>query len=183
MDTHSRTRDLAYAALFAALTAVGALVSIPFIGPVPFTLQVLFVLLAGMVIGPRLGALSMLAYLGLGLVAPVYAQGASGFATLFGPAGGYLWGFVASAALVGAIAQRRRSLFALLVSGLAGLVPIYVLGATWLQVQLGGAVGHVIWIGALQFLPGDVLKAFIAAGAATALVSSPLGLPVLSRDR
>ena len=68
------TRELTSAALFTALIAGGALVSIP-IGTVPFTLQVLFVLLAGMLLGPRLAALSVLAYLALGLVAPVYAGG------------------------------------------------------------------------------------------------------------
>jgi len=63
------TRDLALAALFAALISVGALVSVPMFGPVPLTLQVLFVLLAGLVLGARLGALSVVAYLLVGLVA------------------------------------------------------------------------------------------------------------------
>jgi biotin transport system substrate-specific component len=183
LPTSLRTRDLAYAGLFAALTAVGALVSIPFVGPVPFTLQVLFVLLAGMLLGPRLGMLSMLAYLGLGLVAPVYAQGTGGLGALFGPAGGYLWGFVVAAGVTGAIARRRPTFMGFLVAGLAGLVPIYVLGATWLGWQVGGAAGHVIWIGVLQFVPGDLVKVAVAAAAATALVSSPLGLPAFAKDR
>ena len=64
--------------------------SIP-IGTVPFTLQVLFVLLASVLLGPRLAMLSVLAYLALGLVAPVYAGGTSGLGVLFGPTGGHLW--------------------------------------------------------------------------------------------
>ena len=179
------TRNLTLAALFAALTAVGALVSIPLIGPVPFTFQVLFVLLAGMVLGPRLGALSMLAYIALGLVAPVYAQGASGVGALFGPAGGYLWGFVLGAALVGLLARSAHgSVLRLFAAGLAGLVPVYVLGASWLAWQLGdGITRHLVWIGALQFLPLDIVKALAAALTARALASLPLGRPSLVRDR
>ena len=77
------TRELTSAALFTALVAGGALVSIP-IGSVPFTLQVLCVLLAGMLLGPRLAALSVLAYLALGLVAPVYARGRTSLARFVG---------------------------------------------------------------------------------------------------
>ena len=71
------TRDIAYAALFAALIAAGAFIAIP-LGPVPLTLQVLFVLLAGLVLGPKVGALSVVTYLIAGLVAPVYAGATSG---------------------------------------------------------------------------------------------------------
>ena len=100
------TREITYTALFAALIAVGALVSIP-ITTVPFTLQVLFVLLAGMVLGPRLGALAVIAYLLLGLIAPVYAGGTSGLGALFGPTGGYLWGFLPAVVLTGLLAAER----------------------------------------------------------------------------
>ena len=99
------TRELAVAALFTALLSVSAYIAIP-IGSVPFTLQVFVVLLAGMVLGPRLGALSVVAYLVLGLVAPVYSGGTSGLGVLFGPTGGYLFGFIAAAVVTGLIAGR-----------------------------------------------------------------------------
>jgi biotin transport system substrate-specific component len=169
--------------MLAALTAVGALISVPFVGPVPFTLQVLFVLLAGMLLGPRLGMLSTLTYLGLGLVAPVYAQGTGGIGALFGPAGGYLWGFVLAAGVTGWISRRRPTFPGFAAAGLGGLVPIYLMGAAWLGWQLGGGAGHIVWIGVLQFVPGDVVKAAVAAAAATSLVSSPLGLPAFAKDR
>jgi len=179
-------RDLALAALFAALVSLGALVSVPFFGPVPFTLQVAFVLLAGLILGARLGVLSLTVYLLLGLVAPVYAQGSSGPAALVGPTGGYLVGFVIAAGLVGWLSERLepRSLRAVLPVALAGLVPIYAVGATWLALQLHTSNVHaVLWGGVMQFLPGDVAKAVAAAFVATALVSLPLGLPVSSRAR
>ena len=180
MTSHYSTRELALAALFAALTAVGALVAIPFFGPVPFTLQVLFVLLAGLALGPRLAALAMVAYIVLGLVAPVYAGGSSGFGALFGPAGGYIWGFVLAAIIVGLLASRveRPSFLRLTAVAAVGLIPIYALGASWLAISIRSYDVHVVlWGGVLQFLPLDVLKAGVAALTVCALASTPAHLP------
>ena len=186
MSSNLTPRDLALAGLFAALVSLGALVSVPFFGPVPFTLQVAFVLLAGLVLGARLGVLSMTVYLLVGLVAPVYAQGASGPGALVGPAGGYLFGFVIAAGLVGWLSERFRpcTLRSGLPVALTGLIPIYAVGATWLALQLHSASFHVVvWGGIVQFLPGDVAKAIVAALVARALVSLPLGLAATSRAR
>jgi len=178
------TRELTLAAIFTALIAGGALITVP-LGAVPFTLQVLFVLLAGMLLGPRLGAMSILAYLALGLVAPVYAGGSSGLGVLFGPTGGYLWGFLPGAIAAAAVTRSRLpGLPRLVAAGLVGLIPIYGLGAVWLALQLQSPSYEVVVVGGvLQFLPLDVLKAFIAAFAARSLFSLPLGLPALPRDR
>lgn len=177
------TREITYAALFTALIAAGAFVAVP-VGPVPFTLQVLFVLLAGMVLGPRLGAASVAAYLALGLLAPVYAGGASGIGALLGPTGGFLLGFVPAAVVTGAIARRGRpTLPRLVVAGLAGLAPIYLLGALWLALQLHVGMGTALATGVAPFVWLDAMKA-VAAGLATrSLVSLPLALPALQRDR
>ena len=177
------TRELTYAALFTALIAGGALVAIP-VGSVPFTLQVLFVLLAGMLLGPRLATLSVLAYLGLGLVAPVYAGGTSGFGVLFGPTGGYLWGFVLAALVTGAVCVRGRpSLARFVVAGLLGVIPIYALGAVWLAAQLQITLNTALATGVAPFVWLDVLKAVAAGLAARSLVNLPLGLPSLQRGR
>ncbi|MBN1916780.1 MAG: biotin transporter BioY [Verrucomicrobia bacterium] len=172
-------------ALFAAMIGLGALVTIPFVGPVPFTLQPLIVLLTGMVLGPRLGPVSVLVYLTLGLVAPVYAGGQAGIGVLIGPTGGYLAGFVLAAWVAGIIAYHGPPSFAqFAVAGLVGLIPVYALGATWLAMHLEiTSVWGVLVTGVLQFVPLDVVKALLAAGLAGALVSSPLGLPGLRRDR
>ena len=177
------TRELTYSALFTALIAAGAFVSIP-VGSVPFTLQVLFVLLAGMVLGPRLAALSVLAYLALGLVAPVYAGGTSGLGVLFGPTGGYLWGFVLAALITGAVSARGNASLARFVgAGLLGIVPIYVLGAAWLAAQLHLGFGAAFVAGVAPFVWLDALKAVAAGLAARSLVSLPLGLPAPQRGR
>jgi biotin transport system substrate-specific component len=171
------TRAIAYAALFAALIAASSFVAIP-LGPVPFTLQVLFVLLAGLVLGPRGGALAVGAYLVLGLVAPVYAGGTSGVGVLFGPTGGYLWGFLLGAVCAGAVARRAGpGIPGLTVAALAGLVPVYALGTAWLALQLQLSLSQAAAAGVVPFVGADVLKAIAAAVAARSLLSLPLDLP------
>jgi biotin transport system substrate-specific component len=177
------TADISRSALFAALIAGGAFAAIP-LGPVPFTLQVFAVLLAGMVLGPRLGALSVVAYLALGLLAPVYAGGASGLGALLGPTGGYLIAFIPAVVLTGYIATRGApSVPRLVAAGSIGLLPIYAMGATWLAAQLGLSATAAVTVGVLPFVTMDVVKVLLAAAVARSLVSLPLGLPSAQRDR
>ena len=177
------TREITDAALFTALIAAGAFVAIP-VGPVPFTLQVLFVLLAGMVLGPKLGAASVVAYLALGLLAPVYAGGTSGIGTLLGPTGGFLLGFIPAVVVTGLISRTGPpTLLRLIGAGLLGLVPIYVLGTLWLAFQLHLSAATAIATGVAPFVWLDALKAVAAGLAARSLISLPLGLPALQRDR
>jgi len=169
------------AALFTALLSVSAYIAIP-VGSVPFTLQVYVVLLAGMVLGPRLGALSVIAYLLLGLVAPVYSGGTSGLGVLFGPTGGYLFGFIAAAVVTGLIAGRPDAETPrLLIASLLGLAPIYALGAAWLALQLHLTPAATVSSGVAPFILVDIVKAVAAAFTARALVSLPLGLPAAPR--
>lgn len=101
-------RMTVYACALAALMVVGSYLQIP-IGPVPIVLANLFVLLAGLLLGSRWGAASVALYLFLGLIGlPVYAGGAAGPAALFGPTGGYLFGYLAAAFLTGLISERRQ---------------------------------------------------------------------------
>jgi biotin transport system substrate-specific component len=144
----------------------------------------LFVLLAGMVLGPRLGALSVAVYLALGLLAPVYAGGTSGIGVLFGPTGGFLWGFLLAAALTGVVASvRPRSISVLVAAGIAGIVPIYAVGAVWLALQAHMTLAAAIGVGVIPFVWTDVLKAIGGALIARSLVNLPLGLPSPQRDR
>ena len=88
----SETRSLVYCALFTALIAVGAFIKIP-IPVVPFTLQYLFTMLAGILLGSRLGSLSVLAYMILGLIGlPIFSEG-GGIGYVFKPSFGYIIGF------------------------------------------------------------------------------------------
>ncbi len=165
--------QLAAATAFAALTALGARVQVrlPFT-PVPVTGQVFCVLLAGAVLGWRLGFISQVQYLAAGAAGlPVFAQDL-GLRALAGPTGGYLVAFPLAAALVGALYGRPgfRRWLAFPVC-LGGVATIYTFGAAWYAVwtaALGGAVALPVVLAqsVLPFVPVDAAKAALAAGAA-----------------
>jgi len=162
-----KPRDVTVSAVFSVLTAIGAWISIPLpITPVPFTLQVFFVLLSGAVLGGRLGALAQMIYLLLGLIGlPVFAGGGSGPGVLVGPTGGYLLGFVVAAYLTGRIAEGERfsCLIRMIIASLSGLVPIYLLGEIGLWMWLRSSLPVLLMFGVIPFLPADVIKAIMAA--------------------
>lgn len=140
------------------LTAFAARVVIPVPGsPVPFTLQVLAVLLTGVALGPRLGAASMTAYLGAGAAGlPVFAAG-GGLPYLLGPTGGYLVACPAAAAVAG-WAVRERSGLAWHALGLAAAVlVIHAGGVGWLVATLG--LEEAVARGSIPFLLLDGVKA------------------------
>ncbi|NDJ61645.1 MAG: biotin transporter BioY [Chloroflexi bacterium] len=164
--THTLSTRLLAIAAFTLLTMVSARVTLE-IGPVPFTLQVLVVLLAGLVLGARDGALSQIAYLALiAANLPVDARmiGAAAFA---GPTAGYLIGFVPAAYAAGWLAERGGSvLWWRWLAGVAGIAVIYVCGALLLKISTG-IEWHAVWAtGVAPFIAADLLKALIAAGLA-----------------
>jgi biotin transport system substrate-specific component len=154
------TRGMIYASMFGALTAIGALISIP-LQPVPVTLQTLFLYLAGSLLGGSLGALSQVLYVILGVIGlPVFSGGKAGLGVFLGPTGGYLIGFIAGAFVTGKIIEVRGKpgLVWIVLAMLAGTAAVYTLGV--LQLVLIGklSVGKAATVGVLPFLPGDVLK-------------------------
>ncbi len=161
----SHTRKVVYAALFAALTAASALPSLMF-PEVPITLQSFFAMLAGAVLGPYYGALSMLVYVLLGLVGlPVYAGGQAGLGVVVGPAGGYLIGFIPGAAVVGLMVRSKPKpgIAWLLLSMAAGTLIIYLCGIVQLYFITGWSIGKILVSGFLLFVPFDALKIVAAA--------------------
>lgn len=148
---------IAGVALFAALTAVAARFAVPLPGTaVPFTLQVVAVLLAGFLLGPRLGATSQALYVAAGAAGlPVFAAG-GGAAYLLGPTGGYLLAFPLAAAAVGALARSGDGLLRTTVTGLVGLAIIHLGGLAWLATAVGPS--EAVGMGLAPFLPGDALK-------------------------
>ncbi len=162
------------AALMAAVTAVAAQISVPLF-PVPFTLQVLAVILSGLLLGPRYGALSQAIYVLVGAVgAPVFAQFSGGLAVILGPTGGYLVSYPVAAAVAGLAARaarsgsRRRALWTGFLWGCAGLAVIYAVGASWLSVVSGLPLTASLAQGVLIFLPFDLIKVVLATLVAVA---------------
>ena len=121
------------------LLAVSAQFKIP-LYPVPVTGQTLVVLLIGMTYGPRLGGITLAAYLfegALGL--PVFAGGAAGVAVLMGPTAGYLFGFLLAAIAMGCLAERGmgRTVVSTIAAMVIGNCVVYLCGALWLANFVG----------------------------------------------
>jgi biotin transport system substrate-specific component len=157
-----RTHQLVWSALFAALITAGSYLHFP-IGPVPISLQVLFVLLAGFVLGPLSGFVAVGLYVLAGLAGlPVFYGGTSGLAHILGPTGGYIVGFLAAPLITGlgsktAPAGRMPWLRGMAFAALA-YVPIYLAGLAWLKASLEAGWPKVFGVGMLPFLPSDVLQ-------------------------
>lgn len=167
----SGLRRFALPLVFAALVAVGSYIRVPIPGnPVPFTLQVVFVLLAGAFLTPRAAAASMGLFLSTGLLGvPVFSGGGAGPAYLLGPTGGYLVGFVAGASLCAwLIRGRADSIAGITLAMSVALLTIYVFGAAHLTVYLGGDLAAGIRLGILPFLPVGLAKLAIAVAVASA---------------
>ncbi len=164
------TRDLCLCAVFAALTAVGAFIKIP-VPVCPFTLQLLFTTLAGLLIGKKLGALSVAVYVIIGLLGvPVFTQG-GGFGYVLQPTFGYLIGYIAGAFVTGAIAGNNKEpkLLRLLTASIAGLLVVYLFGMAYLYLICSYALGTPYTIGAVALYcfvlaaPGDIALCVIAS--------------------
>jgi biotin transport system substrate-specific component len=160
-------------AAFAALSGLAARVVIPLpFTPVPFTLQVFVVLLAGMTLGARRGAFSQLAYIAAITAGLPLDSRMLGPAVWLSPTAGYLVGFVAAAYVTGRIVERFRlhRAPALLLGGVAGLIAIYAGGVMWLTIFfLHGDFLLGLVTGAAPFLMVDLIKVGMAAAAAGAV--------------
>ena len=178
-DQNELLKQLGFAVAFAALTAISAQVTM-FKWPVPFTGQVMVVLLAGAICGPRVGMTSQLIYLAVGGAgAPVFAEYKGGVPVLFGPTGGYLLAYPIVAYVAG-LGARFGSFLALLMTLLGGAALNLAIGWVWLAVW-------TLRAGAEQsgfdyaFFHG--VAPFIGIDAAKAIVASAIAWPIVRRTR
>jgi len=169
------TRDMAIIPVMTAVVcAMGLLPQIQVaVTPVPITLQTLGVMLSGIVLGSWRGSISQLLVLALVAVgAPVLAGGRGGLQILVGPSGGYLWAWPLGAWVIGYLTERTQvlsiaRLFAYNLLG--GVAVIYAVGIPW-TVIITKIPLPVAAIGALAFVPGDLIKAGTAAALGLAVV-------------
>lgn len=160
----TQIKPMVYIALFVALISCGAFIAIP-IGPVPIVLQNMFVLLAGLVLGPVNGLVCVTVYLIAGLAGlPVFAGATAGIGKLFGPTGGYLIGYLPAVWAAGFISEkmnhtRKGDILALI----AGCLIVYGTGVPWLKIAFAMDWSKALAAGMYPFLPGDALKMAAAA--------------------
>lgn len=174
MREQSKIFKLIFGAMFVALTAIGAnMTSIaPFlvVGGVPITLQTFFAVLAGLVLGSRLGAFSMFVYMMLGLVgAPVFAQFKGGVGMILSPTFGFILSFILVAYLAGKIREINSSFPSYIVAALVAMAINYVFGTNWMYVayqvwfEAPAEFSYKIaWLWMIVPLPKDILLAIVA---------------------
>ena len=171
------TKELTLCAMFTALIAIGAFIRIP-VPVVPFTLQFLFTMLGGLLLGGRLGSLSVLSYIVLGLFGmPIFAEG-GGLGYVFNPSFGYIIGFCIASYITGVIGNnvKNPSIKRLLIANFLGLFIVYVIGMTyyWVIVTFYVGTGIGIWTLFLYCfilaVPGDILLCILSAVLAKRLI-------------
>lgn len=169
------TYIIPYSALFIALITAFSYVSIPFF-PVPFTLQTLAVLLAGVVM-KRYAVYPVVLYIVLGsLGLPVFHNGMAGIGILLGPTGGYLIGFIPAACIAGICYEQNRTIIRVL--GLVtGTVLILTCGMGWLILSSGMELWTAFLVGFAPFLPGDLVKVILCVMIARKLEDAGVTLP------
>jgi biotin transport system substrate-specific component len=181
------TRDLVLSALFAAIiVALGLLPPIPlgFI-PVPITAQSLGVMMAGVVLGARRSAVAVLIVILLVAIGlPVLSGGRGGLAVLVGPTGGFIIGWVFAAFVTGYLSEVlvRPEQSGLMQSGgfflaslIGGVLVLYAFGIVYVALVSTLSLTQA-FLGSLAFIPGDVVKAVLAAMVGRAVIA---GYPLL----
>ncbi|MET3600483.1 biotin transporter BioY [Martelella mangrovi] len=182
------SRDLVLVSLFAAIiAALGILPPIPiaFI-PVPVTAQTLGVMLAGIILGRKRGAAAVLLLFVLIVIGlPVLSGGRGGLGVFVGPTAGFLVGWLPGAYIAGALAEiyadtqspLKQTFGFFIAATMGGIVVVYFLGIAWLAYGAGTGVSKAV-AGTLAFVPGDLIKAGLAALAGRAVM---LGYPLLPK--
>lgn len=168
---HSKTLNLVHIAMFAALMAIGANISsFLVIGGVPITLQTFFAILAGLLLGSRMGAMSMMVYAFIGLAGvPVFAKFSGGMDTIVSPTFGFILSFILVAYVVGLIAEKYPTRKGFVIAALVGFVINYVIGTNWMYAAYKlwfaapeGFTYGMAWGWMMVPLPKDVILSVLA---------------------
>lgn len=163
----TRTHRLTLCAVFAAIIAICSVIAIP-VGEIPVTLGLFGVMLSGIILGPRLAAVSAAVYILLGAIGlPVFSGFRGGFQVIAGPTGGYLAAYVPAAALSGMLSRvRAKPLVRMLLGTLGCLASVcvsYAFGTVWFVILTKSTYAAAIWECVLPFVPFDAAKAVCAA--------------------
>ncbi|MGV3488936.1 MAG: biotin transporter BioY [Tuberibacillus sp.] len=177
-----KTIDLLLAALFAALMGIGANLAsfLPAVSGVPLTFQTVIAILAGAVLGSRLGAVSMTVYMLIGLVgAPIFAGFTGGPSTIFGNTFGFILSFIVLAYAVGKIIEKSKqpTFPVFLLASVVGLVINYLIGTTYMYAALNLWIHSPLsyktaWVIMFPFLIKDAILTFVIAVVASRIYQS-----------
>ena len=156
------TQQMALVAIMTALTCILAPFSLP-IGPVPISLTNLVIYFSLYLLGWKLGTLSYVIYLLIGLVGvPVFSGFTAGPAKLFGPTGGYLIGFIPMAIIAGIVIDKFSQRWIQIFGMIVGTAICYAFGTAWFCIQAGYTVSAALAVCVIPFIPADLIKMVIA---------------------
>lgn len=165
--SNSKVISLLWVLAFAILTAIAAQFAIP-VKPVPFTLQSIFVVLAGACLGAKKGAYSQILYLTLGVLGlPIFAMvpdAPLGFARLFGPTGGYLLAFPFAAFVAGYLIEKKQSILNISLAVIVSNLIILFVGIAYLDIVYVRDFQEAIMLGGTVFSVWTLLKAVLTIG-------------------
>lgn len=167
------TRGIVFSACFSALFVLSSFLNLQFgFSPVPISLENFVVMLAGAILGPVYGFISITLVIGLTALGLPIINGHGGLALLLGPTGGFIWMYPLAALLIGLVSQqikasRTVSIVLMFISmEVFGSLLLYVSGVPWLAHAAGLSYQKALAVGFYPFLPGDAIKAVIAASIA-----------------
>jgi biotin transport system substrate-specific component len=184
------TIELTLSSMFVVLIAVGANITsmIPglVVGGVPITLQTFFAILAGLILGSRLGVLTTSAYTFIGLVGiPVFAQFSAGLGILIKPTFGFILSFILAAYVIGKMVAKKNNVSSFIMAALVGTAINYVVGTNWMYFSYKlwadapeGFTYGMAWLWMLAPLPKDIILAVFAG-----TMAYRLKVGVLSKSR
>ncbi|MDO9581420.1 MAG: biotin transporter BioY [Bacteroidales bacterium] len=166
-----KLKDLIKTSLFVVLMIVGAFINVSFGSPIPYTLQTLFVLMSGIVLGVKYGPLSQVVYILLGLFGlPIFTQGRGGFGALMSPTFGFLLGFILGAYITALLFRKlkiKNSYVRGVLSAILGAAVIYIPGILYFYVLQNAIIGKAMSLLTISgfmvpfFIP-DLMKAVVA---------------------
>lgn len=163
----SRARDVGLVGAGVLLTALLAQVAVPVPGsPVPITGQTLAVVLTAAALGPVRGTAVQGTYIALAAIGlPFYSDASGGVDVVLGATGGYVFGFLPAAYLIGLAARRGvdRRLWTSVPMFAAGQAVIFAIGVPWLALATGMDAGQALDAGFYPFIVGGLVKASVAA--------------------
>lgn len=156
----SKTKDIVYVAMVAAITAVVSQITIVLpVTPVPVNLGVIGGYVGGVLLGPKKGALSQVVYVMLGAIGlPVFANFSGGLSRLVGHSGGFIIGYISIAYVVGLLTTKKRSVIHLGLSLTVGLLSCYLLGLVWFMYVMQLNIATAFYMSILPFILFDILK-------------------------
>ncbi|MCH6265141.1 MULTISPECIES: biotin transporter BioY [Neobacillus] len=169
-----RALDITLVGMFVALMAVGANITTiaPFlqVGGVPITLQTFFAILAGLILGSRLGAIAMIVYTLVGMIGvPVFAGFFGGLGIILRPTFGFIISYIFAAFIIGKIVEKKKSLPAFIIAALIGMTVNYLFGTNWMYYAYKlwaaapeGFTYKMAWLWMVPPLPKDIILSVFA---------------------